>query len=88
MPHVLIYKVPHHGSAYQDWDLVDALRPALAIISVGADNSYGHPSPKTLAALAERGIAIRRTDRDGAISIDERLRIRVQKRAWWKISWG
>ena len=88
LPHVLIYKVPHHGSAYQDWDLVDALRPALAIISVGADNSYGHPSPKTLAALAERGIAIRRTDRDGAISIDERLRIRVQKRAWWKISWG
>jgi len=88
LPHVLIFKVPHHGSAYQDWDLVDELHPAIAIISVGADNSYGHPSPKTLAALRERGIAIRRTDRDGAISIDESLRIRVQTRAWWKISWG
>jgi len=88
LPHAIIYKVPHHGSAYQDWDLVDALHPALAIISVGADNSYGHPSPKTLAALRQRGIAIRRTDKDGAISIDESLRIRVQTRAWWKISWG
>ena len=88
LPHVAIFKVPHHGSAYQDWDLVDALDPVLAIISVGADNSYGHPSPKTLSALQKRGIAVLRTDRDGALSIDQSLRIRVQTRAWWKISWG
>lgn len=83
-----ILKVSHHGSAYQDWALLDALKPTLAIISVGAGNSYGHPAPSTLRELAARAITTLRTDLDGAIAVDSTLRIRTKKRARWKISWG
>ncbi|MDX6536471.1 MAG: hypothetical protein QOD37_812, partial [Gaiellales bacterium] len=41
----------------------------LAVISVGAHNSYGHPVPATLAALAEARVPVRRTDREGDISL-------------------
>ena len=83
-----ILKVAHHGSRYQDYELMDALAPQLALISVGAGNSYGHPSPETLAALTQRHIRVRRSDQDGAIASDARLRIRTNKREWWRISWG
>ena len=49
--------------------LLDALRPRLAVISVGAHNAYGHPSPATLAALARAGVPVRRTDREGDIAL-------------------
>ena len=83
-----ILKVAHHGSAYQDSRLYRALHPEIAVISVGAGNSYGHPSPRTVAGLKAVGAHVLRTDTDGAISIDSRLRIRTNKKAWWKISWG
>jgi competence protein ComEC len=83
-----ILKVAHHGSRFQDYELMDALAPQLALISVGAGNSYGHPSPETLAALTQRHIRVRRSDQDGAIASDARLRIRTNKREWWRISWG
>ena len=83
-----ILKVSHHGSAYQDWALLDALKPSIALISVGAGNSYGHPAPTTLHQLAARGAKTFRTDLDGAIAVDSTLRIRTKKRARWKISWG
>jgi competence protein ComEC len=61
-----VLKVPHHGSAYSTSDaLLDAVRPREAVISVGAGNRYGHPTPRVLAALLARGIAVHRTDRDG-----------------------
>ena len=86
--HVDILKVAHHGSRYQDFALLDALSPKLAIISVGAGNTYGHPALITLQGLERRGVKILRTDRDGAISIDSSFKIRTQRKKWWMISWG
>jgi competence protein ComEC len=81
-------KVSHHGSAYQYAPLLDLLRPKVATISVGAGNTYGHPAQTTIAALEQRGVRVLRTDLDGAIALDQDLRISTQKRKWWDISWG
>ncbi len=64
-----VLKVAHHGSAYQDPDLIRAVAPRLALISVGADNPYGHPAPSTVAALRAGGATVLRTDEDGAIAV-------------------
>ncbi|MFI1027384.1 ComEC/Rec2 family competence protein [Streptomyces sp. NPDC020951] len=64
-----VLKVAHHGSAYQDPDLIRAVAPRLALISCGADNPYGHPAPSTVAALRAGGAAVLRTDRDGAVAV-------------------
>jgi competence protein ComEC len=57
-----IYKVCHHGSKYQDYELMKALSSQIAVISVGAKNSYGHPSPETIASLTRLGTQVLRTD--------------------------
>ncbi|MFF7946913.1 ComEC/Rec2 family competence protein [Streptomyces griseorubiginosus] len=64
-----VLKVAHHGSAYQDPELIHRAAPRLALISVGADNSYGHPAPGTVAALRAGGAVVLRTDRDGALAV-------------------
>ncbi|MFE6775709.1 ComEC/Rec2 family competence protein [Streptomyces sp. NPDC057702] len=64
-----VVKVAHHGSAHQDHRLLRSLRPRLALISCGADNSYGHPAPSTVAALREQGARVLRTDTDGSVAI-------------------
>ncbi|MER5435097.1 ComEC/Rec2 family competence protein [Streptomyces sp. NPDC002588] len=64
-----VLKVAHHGSAYQDPDLIRAVAPRLALISCGADNPYGHPAPSTVAALRAGGATVLRTDRDGALAV-------------------
>lgn len=64
-----VYKVAHHGSANQDPDFVFATRAALAVVSVGADNDYGHPSGQTLGLLRQLGAQVYRTDQDGDIVI-------------------
>ncbi len=63
-----IYVPPHHGAAtpYAS-QLVGAVRPDVALISVGLDNRYGHPTAETLAALA--GVPTYRTDRDGTVEV-------------------
>ncbi len=83
-----LMKISHHGSAYQYLPLLDLLHPKVALISVGSGNTYGHPAASTIAALNNRGIKVYRTDRDGAIAVDSRLRISTEKRHWWEISWG
>jgi competence protein ComEC len=70
--HVDVLKVPHHGSRYQDLPFLQSLRARLAVISVGADNDYGHPAPETLAGLAATGAQVLRTDRDGSVAVVER----------------
>ena len=69
---VEILKVAHHGSA--DPGLASELRelrPAVAVISSGRGNEYGHPAPSTLAALrASPGLRLYRTDEDGRIVIE------------------
>ncbi|MBQ1088178.1 ComEC/Rec2 family competence protein [Streptomyces sp. B93] len=64
-----VLKVAHHGSAYQDPDLIRLVAPRLALISAGADNSYGHPAPGTVDALRAGGAMVSRTDRDGALAV-------------------
>jgi len=63
-----VYVPPHHGAdtAYAQ-TLVAAVRPAIAAISVGALNRYGHPTPATLAALD--AVPVYRTDRYGTVVI-------------------
>ena len=74
LPQVEALKVSHHGSDDPGLPGVLArLRPAAAVIPVGARNSYGHPTPATVAALRGAGIPlIRRTDRDGTVQITVR----------------
>ncbi|MBA2949197.1 ComEC/Rec2 family competence protein [Streptomyces himalayensis] len=64
-----VLKVAHHGSAYQDPELLRRAAPRLALISCGEDNPYGHPSPSTVAALQSGGATVLRTDRDGALAV-------------------
>ncbi|WP_436845122.1 ComEC/Rec2 family competence protein [Streptomyces cinerochromogenes] len=64
-----VLKVAHHGSAYQDPELIHLAAPRVALVSAGAGNPYGHPAPTTMAALRAGGAAVLRTDRDGALAI-------------------
>jgi len=66
-----VLKVAHHGSDDAGLaDLLDRIRPQLAVISVGDDNPYGHPTRSTLATLAGHGVPTLRTDEDGDVVID------------------
>jgi competence protein ComEC len=66
-----VLKIAHHGSDDAGLGaLLDRVRPRLAVISVGAGNSYGHPTATTLATLASHGVRTLRTDRDGTVTID------------------
>jgi competence protein ComEC len=64
-----VLKVPHHGSRYQDLPFLQSLHSRLAVISVGADNDYGHPASETVDGLAATGERVLRTDQDGAVAI-------------------
>ena len=86
-----IYKVSHHGSSYQYLPLLSALKPTVALISVGLGNSYGHPATSTISALESLGTKVMRTDQDGAIAVAQdrlTLKIRTKRNDWWNISWG
>ncbi|HEV7807418.1 MAG TPA: ComEC/Rec2 family competence protein [Solirubrobacteraceae bacterium] len=73
LPAVDALKVAHHGSDDPGLpDLLRRLRPRVAVISCGARNLYGHPTPATVAALDAAVPIVRRTDRDGTV----RLRVR------------
>ena len=67
-----VLKVPHHGSRYQDLAFLQSLGARLAVISVGADNDYGHPAPETVAGLSATGARVLRTDEDGDVAVVER----------------
>ena len=67
-----ILKVAHHGSADAGLSAeLRELRPAVAVISCGRGNDYGHPTPSTLAALRESpGLRLYRTDEDGRVVLE------------------
>jgi competence protein ComEC len=64
-----VVKAPHHGSANLDPDLMAAVRAPVAVISVGKDNDYGHPSPRALQVLRDDGSTTFRTDQRGDIAV-------------------
>ena len=69
-PPVDVLKVAHHGSATATTaDLLAAIRPSVAVISVGVGNPYGHPSAGALARLGAAGATTYRTDLDGPVTV-------------------
>ena len=65
-----VLKLGHHGSRTSSTaPFIDAVHPSLGIVSVGQGNRYGHPSPETLGAFAQRNVPVLRTDRDGVIVV-------------------
>lgn len=81
-----LLKVAHHGSRTASTAaFLDAVRPRVAIVSVGAQNDYGHPAPATLARLQAAGARIFRTDLDGTITASSDggdLRVESQRSVW------
>jgi competence protein ComEC len=70
LKNIVALKVPHHGSKNgMTQSLLDTLNPQVALISVGKNNSYGHPSPEILDMLNNKGIKIYRTDQNGEIDL-------------------
>lgn len=81
LPPADLLKVPHHGSARQDARFLAATGARAALISVGADNGYGHPAPPTLGMLHRLGMRVYRTDESGALAvIDQSGRLAVVSR--------
>jgi len=63
-------KVGHHGSKYaSSAEFLAIVKPEVAVISVGENNRYGHPTAEVLARLDEVGAEIRRTDEEGEVVI-------------------
>ena len=70
LPQCDVLKVAHHGSkSSTSEELLAQVRPKLALISVGADNWYGHPSRDVLERLKEAGTFALRTDQRGCITL-------------------
>ncbi|KAA0023172.1 DUF4131 domain-containing protein [Antrihabitans cavernicola] len=67
--HADILKVPHHGSRNTSNAFLAAVKPRLSVISVGADNTFGHPAPGLVSQLESLGSAVARTDRDGDVAV-------------------
>ncbi|QQS60643.1 MBL fold metallo-hydrolase [Candidatus Falkowbacteria bacterium] len=66
-----ILKAGHHGSDTSSSEpFVKAVDPELVLVSNGVENSYGHPSPRTLKRFERLGITVRRTDLEGTIHIN------------------
>lgn len=87
-----VLKVAHHGSsggtsaAFVDW-----VQPEIALIGVGADNAYGHPTTRVLRELARVGTTVYRTDISGDITLafrEKGIEITTQKKPpapiWWR----
>ncbi len=65
-----VLKVGHHGSRTSSTpDLLNAVHPVFGLISVGYENTYGHPHPLTLDALREHHATVYRTDEQGLVRV-------------------
>jgi competence protein ComEC len=84
---IRVLKVPHHGSAGSSSAiLLDAARPAAALVSAGRRNRFGHPAVAVLERLGARGVPVFRTDRLGALAVTtDGLRVVIE--AWDGLAW-
>ena len=64
-----VLKLPHHGSRTTAPEFIAAVHPRLAVISVGADNPFGHPNPGIVDRLTAAGTVTMRTDLDGDVAV-------------------
>ncbi|MFK3678909.1 ComEC/Rec2 family competence protein [Microbacterium sp. NPDC090218] len=67
-----VVKVSHHGSADQESGLYETLQARVALVSVGADNDYGHPRAEILDLLSATGAHVLRTDQQGRVVLGVR----------------
>ena len=68
LPYADVLLVPHHGSKTSSSEaLLDEVMPRAAVVQAGYRNPHGHPHPDVMARYAERGIAVWRTDLQGAL---------------------
>ncbi len=77
-----VLKVAHHGSKSSSiQEFLDKVKPQIALIGVGKNNAFGHPSEKTLVNLKDINCKIYRTDLNGEISIivEHNGKIKIQK---------
>jgi competence protein ComEC len=81
-----VLKVGHHGSATSTTSrFLGAVRPRLALVSVGAHNAYGHPDAGVMQALHDAGAQVLRTDRAGTIVVKtdgRRLEVEARDERW------
>ncbi|NUQ20331.1 MAG: DNA internalization-related competence protein ComEC/Rec2, partial [Gemmatimonadaceae bacterium] len=81
-----VLKVAHHGSVTSTTpDFLAAVHPRVALVSVGAGNSYGHPGPSVMRDLAASGAEVLRTDRLGSVIVSTNgvaLSLHTEQRAW------
>jgi competence protein ComEC len=84
--HADVLKVAHHGSNTSTTAaFLAAVHPRLALVSVGANNSYGHPDAEVLARLGAAGIPTLRTDLAGTIIVrtdGTRLEVEARGEHW------
>jgi hypothetical protein len=84
--------VGHHGSRTStsgDW--LEAVRPGVAVISAGRDNSYGHPHPEVVQRLVDREVEVLRTDLHGTIELrlnKDRIRWRSHRMGTTWTGWS
>jgi beta-lactamase superfamily II metal-dependent hydrolase len=80
-----VLHVGHHGSRTSTTqEFLDAVSPSIAVISVGSDNTYGHPHGEVITRLEDAGISIYRTDHHGHIIIvTDGTEISFRRSAGW-----
>jgi competence protein ComEC len=84
--HADILKVGHHGSSTSTTRaFLDAVHPRVALVSVGAHNTYGHPSPSVMQSLADAGVITLRTDKLGTVVLTffpRRIEVEARAQTW------
>ncbi|GHD02067.1 ComEC/Rec2 family competence protein [Zhihengliuella salsuginis] len=65
-----VLKVSHHGAANGGTEALETSLPGVGLVSVGRENTYGHPSPRVVEAYAAAGVPLLRTDERGTVLVD------------------
>ncbi|MDX1665404.1 MAG: DNA internalization-related competence protein ComEC/Rec2 [Candidatus Promineifilaceae bacterium] len=77
--HARVFKAGHHGGRTASNDFfLEAVQPAVVVVSAGRDNRFGHPHPEVALRTAEVGAALLRTDQLGTIEV-----ISDGRQMWW-----